>query len=959
MPQPPRVFISYSHDDDSHRDFVLGLANRLRSEGIESWIDQYVPGFPPQGWRRWMENEIEEADFVLLVCTPLYLKRFKGEDTEGGRGVNFESVVISQLLYDSFQNNNKFLPVLPEGGHFEHVPIALRGHFFQLEHDYPNLYGVLTAQPAVIPPPVGSIVEQPPRTASTPSPALSLENAYLQNLLQQSQILFADKTYTTLSGNFQQDRQLIPQECMMSSSFLFEPFKENFEQRDCRSQVEHHDDLLAAFEQHKRLALLGEPGTGKTFSLWRIAAQQARETLDSPDGLLPVFIPLNRWTDPQQPLEDFIRQQMGALTGQLEALCQTGRLLPLLDALNEIPVDQRTSKNKLEQVRQFVNRSEFQYLLLTCRKRDYVDSLAQNLNRLTIEPLDPPRVYQFLQNYFTYFEQKQPGNFEKGMAYRLFWRLAGGNAVEKCWGNWQQYGKGDCWHGFWQLAEIPEDWPIVIRLRDSARQQQLADPRSLMKLAANPYLLFLITGLYAHHRELPESRIELFGRFVRDLLDREEKEKVKLKTAIPQRSDILHELKRLAWQLQSRSGELDETRTVLSRDEARLSMSDKHIEFAAAASLLELTSGTVRFSHQLLQEFFTAQRFKEEREAGLLASKIWRPDSWWKPTGWEEAARLAAEYETNVDRVEFVQWLAGANPKLAAEIVRDQQLGDALTDYREQWQEAITDITNYPNPYERHAISTTLAWMGWDDRFGIGLNTDNLPEIDWVEIPEGRCTYQDNEELLLETFKISCYPITNAQFQAFVDDGGFDSDEWWADIKKPDDKSNHRWTEANRPVEGVSWYDAVAFCCWLSAKTGTDVRLPTEQQWEKVARGTDDRKYPWGKEYMSGYANINESWRNDDELHSLGETSAVGIYPQGKSPYKVMDMFGNVWEWCLNQYHGPKILTPGASESDRVLCGDSWDNLSEKHYQSVHRILDLPPVSRDDDLGFRVVCVPH
>ena len=182
MSKPPRVFISYSHDDDSHRDFVLGLANRLRSEGIESWIDQYVPGFPPQGWQRWMENEIEEADFVLLVCTPLYLKRFKGEDTEGGRGVNFEGVVISQLLYDSFQNNNKFLLVLPEGGHFEHVPIVLRSHFFQLENDYPNLYRVLTAQPAVIPPPVGSIIEQPPKIVETSSPALSLENAYLQTI---------------------------------------------------------------------------------------------------------------------------------------------------------------------------------------------------------------------------------------------------------------------------------------------------------------------------------------------------------------------------------------------------------------------------------------------------------------------------------------------------------------------------------------------------------------------------------------------------------------------------------------------------------------------------------------------------------------------------------------------------------------------------------------------------------
>lgn len=412
MPQPPRVFISYSHDNDEHRDFVLSLANRLRTEGVESWIDQYVPGFPPQGWQRWMENEIEQADFVLLVCTPLYLKRFKGEDTQGGRGVNFEGVVISQTLYGNFQRNPKFLPVLPEGGHFEHIPIVLRSHFFQLETDYPLLYRVLTAQPAVVPPLVGSKVQLPPKTVNTTSPALSLENAYLQNLLQQSQILFADKTYTTLSGKFQQDRQLIPKECMMSASFLFESHTDKYAQRECHSKSEQHDDLLAAFARHKRLALLGEPGTGKTFSLWRIAAEQARETLNYSDGLLPVFIPLNHWTDPQQSLEDFIRAQMGALAGQFRVLCQAGRLLPLLDALNEIPFDQRNSSHKSEQVRQFVNRPEFEYLLLTCRQRDYVDNLEQDLDRLTIEPLDPPRVYKFLKNYFTYFEQQQPGGFE-------------------------------------------------------------------------------------------------------------------------------------------------------------------------------------------------------------------------------------------------------------------------------------------------------------------------------------------------------------------------------------------------------------------------------------------------------------------------------------------------------------------------------------------------------------------
>lgn len=114
----------------------------------------------------------------------------------------------------------------------------------------------------------------------------------------------------------------------------------------------------------------------------------------------------------------------------------------------------------------------------------------------------------------------------------------------------------------------------------------------------------------------------------------------------------------------------------------------------------------------------------------------------------------------------------------------------------------------------------------------------------------------------------------------------------------------------------MSWYDAVAFCRWLSAKTGEDIRLPTEQEWEKAARGSDGREYPWEGTFKSDYCNA--------EGH-IGETSAVGIYPQGQSPYGVMDMAGNVWEWFLNKHKEPETITADNSGSARVLRGGSWD----------------------------------
>ena len=148
-------------------------------------------------------------------------------------------------------------------------------------------------------------------------------------------------------------------------------------------------------------------------------------------------------------------------------------------------------------------------------------------------------------------------------------------------------------------------------------------------------------------------------------------------------------------------------------------------------------------------------------------------------------------------------------------------------------------------------------------------------------------------------------------------DDGFYSHEWWAGLDMPEDHRAKPGEQAfehwNHPRERVSWYDAIDFCRWLTAKTSAtpalapqmppgeglvwSFTLPTEWQWEKAARGYDGRVFPWGDEYVSGFANINETYseqRVGD--HYLGKTSTVGMYPQGVSPYGIHDMSGNVWE---------------------------------------------------------------
>lgn len=173
MAEAPRVFFSYSHDSAEHKDRVLALCDRLRQDGLNAWIDQYEQS-PPEGWPRWMDRQIEQAEFVLIVCTEVYLRRFRGLETPGrGLGANWEGAVITQELYEAALRNTKFIPVVvsPEDG--EHLPIVLRGvtrYRADLEEGYEALLRHLTHQPASPPQDPGPLRELPPH----PRPTLPL-----------------------------------------------------------------------------------------------------------------------------------------------------------------------------------------------------------------------------------------------------------------------------------------------------------------------------------------------------------------------------------------------------------------------------------------------------------------------------------------------------------------------------------------------------------------------------------------------------------------------------------------------------------------------------------------------------------------------------------------------------------------------------------------------------------------
>ncbi|HEY6969754.1 MAG TPA: toll/interleukin-1 receptor domain-containing protein [Candidatus Angelobacter sp.] len=162
-PPPRTVFISYSHDSQQHMDNVLNLAKRLRGEGVPCELDQFHES-PAEGWPRWTLDQIEQASFVLVICTEIYNLRFRGKAPAGqGKGAKWEGAVITQELYESEAQNTIFIPVLLNSDDARNIPILLKGTtYYDLSQKdgFINLLRRLTAQPRIVAPPVAKSVRR-------------------------------------------------------------------------------------------------------------------------------------------------------------------------------------------------------------------------------------------------------------------------------------------------------------------------------------------------------------------------------------------------------------------------------------------------------------------------------------------------------------------------------------------------------------------------------------------------------------------------------------------------------------------------------------------------------------------------------------------------------------------------------------------------------------------------------
>ena len=275
-----------------------------------------------------------------------------------------------------------------------------------------------------------------------------------------------------------------------------------------------------------------------------------------------------------------------------------------------------------------------------------------------------------------------------------------------------------------------------------------------------------------------------------------------------------------------------------------------------------------------------------------------------------------------------------------------------------------------------------LILVTWGDFAGAEVSEsaqEVLAAIEWVSIPEGtflmgstpeeaKAAYEDaklrssmleqhtfdaelpQHQVYLSTYQISRYEITNAQYRAFIEatdrpmPRGHNGEETWADETLNGD---------TQPVVGVTWFDAQAFAEWVGGS------LPTEAQWERAARGTETRTYPWGDTPPRARQHANFARRYNRPM-------SVGQFPKGASPDGIADLAGNVWEWCLDEY-SPTAYQRNSGDVSRnpinlrfrdvlharVIRGGAWD-VGRAFLRSSLRF-KFYPLDSTHTIGFRVV----
>jgi len=753
---------------------------------------------------------------------------------------------------------------------------------------------------------------------------------------------------------------------------------------------------LEAVSVGRTVVLLGDPGSGKSTFINRLCLAFARgiwtglDNFPKPDRLrLPVLLILRdfaNWISRENVTEgdaallreylvhDLERRNLGFAVNLVEGALEreTGAMV-FLDGLDEVPPEQR--KIVLAAVRAFVDRYDSARLLLTCRVVTYERpewQLPAQFRSHRLAPFDRAKIDQFVTVWYEEIGRRT----------------------------------NDASDRYQQLAAA---------LKEALRRSDLVE------LASNPLLLTVMSLVHTQDKVLPDHRVVLYERAVEILLWRWESQKhgneparlqQLLQAAGRNSSDLRKVLREQAFKAhQQAMGSKDSITGIdaasLENALARLH-SQKRLDWAEqvvdlmrqrTGLLVEREPGVFAFPHRTFQEYLAATQvalpshYAEQvrklvaqgdywREVILLSVGYWVhvlemldmprlvvrdlcPDE--EPTGdagWRRV-RLAAEalLEIGVHRLTDMDdpdEEIGLGERLKRSVLR------LLT--------ALVEGGHLPAA-ERVHVGEVLGKLG-DPRFDPGrfylpCRFRGKPEerLGFVKIPAGQFFMGEEGDhpgplTMPYDYWIARYPVTVAQFGAFVDDGGYRDTRWWGtdvsapvltdaarewlDLRKPCPRYwESQRLHPNRPVMGVCWFEAMAYCAWLDAKlrgefpAGYRVMLPTEVEWEMAAQ--DVKVYP-----LSNIGNLEDDQNRVKYGSEIAELSPVGTYPAGATQSGLMDMAGGVWEWTSGK---ADYLSGG--DFGCVVQGRSW-HLVEKDKSSALHIDDYYGDSTVF-CGFRVV----
>ena len=796
-------------------------------------------------------------------------------------------------------------------------------------------------------------------------------------------------------------------------------------------------DLL---NEHPRFALLGEAGSGKsTFVNFLIiclagerlqsdCADLSRLTAPLPDNdgnpgkepqpwthgaLLPVKIILRDFAANHLPrsgerasvkhvweylaatLDDWMMPEFAPL---LKTALTRGDALLLFDGLDEVPEADGRRRQAQQAIEDATKQFDECRILVTSRTYAYTHPLA-GFADAALAPFSKGQICWFADRWYEHVARA------RGMS--------------------AEQGRG--------RAELLK--------RAIFRSEQLED------FARRPLLLTLMASLHAYRRgSLPEKRGELYRDATELLLDWWERGKIVTNAAGQKtleqpsltemlkigKDELLKLLNRLAFEAHARQPELTGTADVSENDlwnglrqikRESNDVQDRWLKshLSDRAGLLVPRGEQYTFPHRSFQEYLAACHLLRPTMPPYPHNivKLARES----PDRWREVVLLAA---AKSEHFHMISSLAGAlcprdaTPEansadaycalFAAQAIVETAQIDAMREYEPAaferlrgWLKALMRSDALP-ALERANAGNALAALG-DDRPGVTIAGLLTPpggegESAWIEIPAGSFMMGSDEYkseqprhcvAFREAFWISRFPITNAQFRAFIKDGGYAERAYWTEegwawrerrgVTEPD-WAGGLFDLDNHPVVRVSWFEATAFCAWLTAKMtppqpspqsgegvsvspspdlgeggGGEVHSPSPESGEGGGGEVKGRVYPWRGDITPERANYSGT--------KIGATSAVGCFPRGASAFGVEEMAGNVWEWQSDAWHENYDGAPNdgsvwdnlGDEKTKVLRGGSWyDNAT--YCRSANRDNDHP-VYRDNHIGVRVLARTH